>query len=130
MTKKQFQLLSFIRNSLVHLGKAPTFKNMRESMKVASNQAIEDWLSILQREGYIIRIGETKRIIRLTGKGIPGNEPILYLNKQKGPELKTYLGENYSSINSFGSISPTIVATNTDSSNLFRLEKGDWEGTK
>ncbi len=138
MTEKQLRLLSFIRNSLIHSSQAPTFQAMRSFMGVVSNQAIEDWLSILEREGYISRTGGARRAIRLTNKGLPGDKPKLNLGKENSPELKTYLGENYTSLPSLGSITSYAVpsqtpqigtTTNQHNINSFALKNEGWEGT-
>jgi len=75
MTPKQFRLLKFIRDSVVHLKKSPTYREMRDFMSVRSNQAIDDLLSGLEKRGYIKR-GGTKRGIVLTPKGF-GYEGVL-----------------------------------------------------
>ncbi len=68
MTPKQYELLKFIRNHIVHSGKGPTFKEMRDFMDVKSNQTIDDFLSILEREGFIVLEEGIKRGISVTAK--------------------------------------------------------------
>ncbi len=68
MTPKQFKLLTFLRNQFSHGSKGPSFSLMKNYMNVSSNQTIEDWLSILERDGYIKRVGGSRRSIVLTDK--------------------------------------------------------------
>ncbi len=53
MTPKQQELLRIIRNTVVHEGRKPTFKEMRDYMKVTSNQTIIDWLTALEKQKYL-----------------------------------------------------------------------------
>ena len=69
MTSKQYQLLSFIRNNVVHLGKSPTYREMKLFMKVNSNQAIDDLLTGLEKQKYIFRKGKIRGIV-LAKKGL------------------------------------------------------------
>ena len=66
MTEKQLQLLNFIRDTIAHSGKAPTFKLMRLFMLVASNQAVEDALSILGGKAQKVGV-----VAKGVGCGIP-----------------------------------------------------------
>lgn len=68
MTSRQLHLLKFIRNKIVHSGTGPTFKEMRLYMGVGSNQTIDDFLSVLAREGYIKITQSKQRGIELTDK--------------------------------------------------------------
>lgn len=70
MTKRQLELLKFIRNTIAHLGKGPTYKEMRDHMDVKSNQAIADVLSVLEREGFITQEEGRFRGIKVTEKGL------------------------------------------------------------
>jgi len=81
MTPKQFQLLSFIRNRIVHLGKGPTYREMKSFMKVGSNQAIDDLLTGLEKRRYIRRGGKM-RGIDITKKGL-GYKDIFILQSDK-----------------------------------------------
>jgi hypothetical protein len=53
MTPQQLKLLRFIRNSIVHNHRGPTYKEMRDHMGVSSNQTIIDWLVALKKQGYL-----------------------------------------------------------------------------
>lgn len=81
MTPKQYELFSFIRNHIVHFGKAPTFSEMKEHMNVVSNQTIGDWLQILEREKYISKNKGRLRGIALTDKGMKGFDENLQLQR-------------------------------------------------
>jgi SOS-response transcriptional repressor LexA len=97
MTEKQLQLLNFIRDTFTHSDKAPTFKSMRLFMSVASNQAVEDALAILEREKYISREGPVRRTIALTNKSMTKGYPALKINKENDAGLRRYIGEDLSS---------------------------------
>ena len=83
MTPKQYELYIFIRNRLVHFGKAPTFSEMKKQMKVTSNQTIGDWLQILEREGYIAKNKGKLRGLSITDKGMRGFDENLQLQSSK-----------------------------------------------
>lgn len=83
MTPKQYELFRFIRTQVIHLGKAPTFSEMRASMNVTSNQTIEDWLVILEREGYISRNKGRLRGIDITEKGLKGFDESIQIQKKE-----------------------------------------------
>jgi len=70
LSSKQLDLLKEIRNNLVHFGKAPSFQEMRKFMNVSSNQAIVDWLTILDKAGHIRWVKGKKGGISLATKGI------------------------------------------------------------
>ncbi len=53
MTPQQIKLLRFIRNNIVHNGRGPTYKEMRDHMLVSSNQTIIDWLVVLKKQGFL-----------------------------------------------------------------------------
>ena len=69
MTEKQFKLFKFIRNFLVHSNRGPSFQEMKEHMLVTSNQTINDWLEILERDNYIYRQKGERFGIKLGEKG-------------------------------------------------------------
>lgn len=98
MTKKQFELLRFIRNTVVHMGVAPTYKEMKNYMKVSSNQTIHDLLLGLEREDYIQVIKGENRGIKTTSKA---SEPISHQNLRPRPPLPS----NFTSV-TFSSSSP------------------------
>lgn len=97
MTGRQLQLLQFIRNIVVHYGKGPTFREMREHMGVASDQAITDVLEVLKREGFIEQEKGKFRGITVTPKGM-FSEPERLLDK-KGPSIfhKLFTGQHATS---------------------------------
>lgn len=111
----------------MHFGKAPTFSEMKEFMKVTSNQTIGDWLSILERDGYISRNKGKLRGISITQRGKSGFDENLQL--QNPEAIKKSFVPVYSSVTS----SPGVFST---PQNLF--DKGinvnakdvipEWEG--
>ncbi len=57
------KMLGFIRETISHTGKAPTYSEMKKYMKVTSNQTVSDLLSALERKSYIkIHKGERQGI--------------------------------------------------------------------
>jgi len=101
MTPQQYKLLTFIRNTVVHMGKGPTYAEMREHMEVASSQAIIDWLNILEREEYIKQTGK-HRGIELTEKG----------RKQESLNFTPAEKTSISPFSAGGTISPTQNTVN------------------
>jgi SOS-response transcriptional repressor LexA len=110
MTERQLQLLRFIRNTVVHYGKGPTFKEMREYMGVASDQAIMDVLKVLKREGFIKQERGKLRGILVTSRGmIP--EPKQLLEKEElNVFQKLFTDLN---VNSTTSLSEPVYVSNT-----------------
>jgi SOS-response transcriptional repressor LexA len=68
MTPRQYELLTYFRDYFVHFGKNPTFTEMKKHMQVKSNQTIEDWLLILENNGYILRDSNKRGCIILSDK--------------------------------------------------------------
>lgn len=136
MTEKQLLLLDFLRNTITHTGRPPTFTAMRQFMGVASNQAVEDWLSILEREGYISRTGKGRRTIKLNNKSMSEKEPALILGKEQIPGIKPHI-EIFDSPLNTGSVSSYVLSPqtpqkeNSDINNkkIIQFDKGGWEGT-
>src|SRR3989344_5241170 len=106
VTEKQLQLLNFIHDTIAYSGKAPTFKSMCLFMSVASNQAVEDTLSILEREKYISRDGSVRRTITLTNKSMTKGYPALKISKENDTGLKHFIGEVLSSYSAMGTAVP------------------------
>jgi SOS-response transcriptional repressor LexA len=126
MKEKQLQLLQFIRNRTVHLGLGPTFKEMRDHMRVASNQTIADWLNILEQEGLIKQEKGKFRGIFVTPKGMGAQ-----FNLQK-EDLSTQLPftRHYGDSTS-ASFDPGIYVANTLPPTIIRsatIEGGEKSG--
>lgn len=138
MTEKQLHLLKFIRNTIAHSGKAPTFRLMRSFMDATSNQAVEDCLSILERDGYILRSGSIRREIKLTHKGTSQDEPVLKLGTEENSGVKPYLETELPFNNETGTITPfsstsayplPVISASVPSMSLNSFIKGRSEGT-
>jgi len=67
MTKKQFYLLEFIKKYIKATGSAPTYSNMKKGMGVTSNQTVDDLLTGLIKDGYLIKLDGKKAGLSLTG---------------------------------------------------------------
>lgn len=103
MTLQQQKLLGFIRNNYVHNQRGPTYSEMREFMKVGSNQAIRDWLDILERENYIQQIGGIGGVVP-TEKG-------LYLRQERYQLGEMEFQKYDSPINIGGTADPYILGS-------------------
>lgn len=128
MTKRQLDLLKFIRNTVVHLGKGPTYKEMREHMSVKSNQAIADVLSVLEREGFIKQEESKFRGIKVTNKGFVSANRLVSEQKQEFSELP--LHGSYGASTSIGFESNGYVFNTLPPriSNLATTEGGERSG--
>jgi len=90
MTEKQLKLFTFIRNFIAHSDKGPTFREMKEYMKVKSNQTIYDWLEILEREHYISRQTGKQFGISLGEKGL-SLEPTVKFDSETAKPKDVYI---------------------------------------
>lgn len=68
ITERQKQLLAIIYDHLTTTGYPPSFEEMRENLRVASNQSITDLLHKLRTGGYLKK-GEGARSIAITPLG-------------------------------------------------------------
>lgn len=69
LTKRQKEVLKIIYFSLKSSGYPPTLADLREELKVSSNQGVLDLLQSLERKGYIKREEGTARGIKILQKG-------------------------------------------------------------
>jgi len=53
LTKRQTEVLEAIYNSLKSSGYPPTLADLRDKIKVSSNQSVLDFLKILEEKGFI-----------------------------------------------------------------------------
>ena len=65
LTARQRQLLDFIDGYIIVMGYPPTFRDMRDHMKIRSTNGINDHLRCLERKGYIVRTDNRARAIRI-----------------------------------------------------------------
>lgn len=129
MNEKLYLLLEYIRQNTRHSGKSPSFSEMVGYMNVSSKQTIEDWLTLLEKEGYIRRVGNPRKI-EVTQKGESPSKIHKLKNDSGKPDKVTPLpSENYS--NNFLN---TSIAGGTNlkvnNVNLFIMKGGENEGTK
>lgn len=89
MNTKVYSLLEFLRQRQSLTGKTPSFSEMAKYVNVSSKQTIDDWLTLLEREGYIHRIGHPQRRIVITKKG-QRPEKITPLNLIQKPQHIEY----------------------------------------
>ena len=69
LTKRQKQVLKAIYRSLKNSGYPPTLADLREELKVSSNQAVLDFLRLLEDKGFIKRDEGTARGLKILKKG-------------------------------------------------------------
>ncbi len=61
ITEKQKNALNAIYKSIKETGFPPTLAELRERLKVASNQAVLNFLEVLEKKGFIERKGKEKK---------------------------------------------------------------------
>lgn len=83
ITKRQSDLLTIIYQYIRDTGYAPTFEEMRENLKVSSNQSVIDLLYKLEKNGFIKKREGSARSISI----LPAAYPIL-----GEPPLVPFLG--------------------------------------
>jgi repressor LexA len=69
LTKRQKQVLKAIYSSLKDSGYPPTLADLRDKLEVSSNQAVLDFLKILEEKGYIKKEEGMARGLRILKKG-------------------------------------------------------------
>jgi len=77
LTKRQRQVLKAIYSSLRDSGYPPTLADLREKLDVSSNQAVLDFLRLLEEKGFIKKEDGTARGLKILKKGfqVLGVEP-------------------------------------------------------
>lgn len=111
----------------MHFGKAPTFSEMKEYMGVTSNQTVGDWLSILEREGYLSKNKGKLRGLTITARGLRGFDEKLQLQDPKA--VKTSFspvnGAVSTGLGVFNSTQESMNQTiNLDAKNVIPMWKG------
>jgi len=69
ITKRQKELLGIIYNYIKDNGYPPTFEEMRENLKVSSNQSIIDLLEKLKKGGFVQRNESVARSVSILPAG-------------------------------------------------------------
>ena len=69
ITERQKQTLDCIYSSIKYEGFPPTLADLKEKLKVTSNQTILDILTSLENKGYITREEGAARGLKITNKG-------------------------------------------------------------
>ncbi|MBI1866492.1 MAG: repressor LexA [Candidatus Staskawiczbacteria bacterium] len=79
ITKRQKQLLEIIYNHIKDTGYPPTFEEMRESLKVVSNQSVIDLLAKLEKQKFLRKNEASARslIILPLGNKILERNPLI-----------------------------------------------------
>ena len=82
ITKRQKQVLKIIYNSLINAGFPPSFSELKEKLKISSNQSLLDLFLILERKNLIKREEGSARGIKIlkTGYraiGVPSLAPVV-----------------------------------------------------
>src|SRR3989344_5743602 len=70
ITEKQKKVLEIIYNSIIIEGFPPSLANLRESLNLASNQAVLNYLNSLEEKGFIQREEGQARGIKITPLGL------------------------------------------------------------
>jgi repressor LexA len=88
LTRKQFELLTFIHNRIKQTGVSPSFEEMKEALNLKSKSGIHRLITALEERGFIRRLPHRARaleILRLpeiagdpeiTGNNVAGDEPV------------------------------------------------------
>ena len=69
ITKRQKEVLKIIYNSLINAGFPPSFSELKEKLKISSNQSLLDFFSILEKKNLISREEGSARGIKILRKG-------------------------------------------------------------
>lgn len=69
LSASQKSLLQFIRESVKETGRPPSMREIGEELGIRSTNGVRYHLSVLEREGYILREGRVSRGIQLTEQG-------------------------------------------------------------
>src|SRR3989344_7352572 len=69
ITKRQKQVLQIIYDNLITAGFPPSFSELKEKLKISSNQSLLDIFSGLQRNNFISREEGSARGIKILKKG-------------------------------------------------------------
>ncbi|MEK7553115.1 MAG: transcriptional repressor LexA [Patescibacteria group bacterium] len=70
ITEKQKKVLDIIYNNIITEGFPPSLADLRESLNLASNQAVLNYLNSLEEKGYIQREEGQARGIKITPLGL------------------------------------------------------------
>src|SRR3989344_7472111 len=68
-TKRQKQVLKIIYNALINAGFPPSFSELKEKLKISSNQSLLDIFSVLERKCLIRREEGSARGIKILKAG-------------------------------------------------------------
>ncbi len=68
LNSKQKRILELIVNSLENMGESPTVRELMEDIGAKSPRTISHHLEQLEKMGYLLRTGDAKRNIIITGK--------------------------------------------------------------
>lgn len=79
LTKRQKQVLKAIYSSLKDSGYPPTLADLRGKLNVSSNQAVLDFLRLLEEKGFIKKEEGTARGLKILKRGykVLGLEPVI-----------------------------------------------------
>lgn len=69
ITNRQFEALNIIYKNIESSGFPPSLADLREALKVASNQSVINFLKVLENNGYIKREEGLARGLRILPKG-------------------------------------------------------------
>lgn len=69
MTKREAELLDFIKARMAETGIAPSFEEMRDALGFASKSGVHALISRLEQRGHIRRIKAHARAIEIIDKG-------------------------------------------------------------
>jgi repressor LexA len=66
LTKKQYELLLFIRDRLSQSGVSPSFDEMKEALKLKSKSGVHRLITALEERGFIRRLPHRARALEVT----------------------------------------------------------------
>lgn len=69
ITKRQLEALNIIYKNIESSGFPPSMADLREALKVASNQSVINFLKVLEKDGYIKREEGLARGLKILPKG-------------------------------------------------------------
>ena len=77
ITKRQFEVLQYIRSSISERGYPPTIREIGKHFGITSTNGVNDHLRALENKGYLTRDDMKSRALRPTNLMLPGMEDVL-----------------------------------------------------
>lgn len=96
LTDKQRQVLSFIERQILHVGYAPTIREIGKQFGIRSTNGVNDHLLALEKKGYLKREGQKSRTLRVVRPSGEDSAPEVPKESKRGEviTLPSPFGQN------------------------------------